>query len=283
MISGHLKVGRYQVFGFREGTFAIDGGAMFGVVPKIIWQKLYAADPSNRISLGLNSLLIDTGKTRVLIETGAGANLPPVLVRNYAIHREPGMDTALESLGALREDIDYVINTHLHFDHCGGNTRRISGGSFEPAFPRARYVVQRTELENARRPVSRDKPSYLEQTFACLEARGRIQTVEGETEIVPGIRVLPTPGHTAGHQCVLIQSQGESLLFLGDLVPTFGHLGLSYIMSFDLLPMDTYETKRRMLDSAVDSKWIVSTSHDPKTFFGRVFKKDGRYRHDPMA
>ena len=282
MTPGRLEVGRFRVFGFREGRMAIDGGAMFGVVPKSIWRNIYSPDEENRIELGLNSLLVDTGDHRVLIETGVGDNLPSKLARYYDIRLNPGMTAALRRLGYGREDIDFIINTHLHFDHCGGNTRRSGEGEFQPAFPNAVYIIQRIEWENARSPVSRDKPSYLEQTFAGLDAAKRLTLVNGEMEILPGIFVIPSPGHTAGHQCVLIESQGESLLFLGDLVPTSAHMGLSYIMSFDLYPLKTWQNKRRLLEKAAESGWLISTSHDPACFFGRVERKGGKFLHKPL-
>ncbi len=270
MALDRLTLGAFTVHGLRDGFFWLDGGSMFGVVPKVLWQKIYPADDDNRIRLGLNSLLIDTGDNRVLVDTGIGPDVQNRLRDFYSVEREPGLLGNLAELGYQAEDIDVVINTHLHFDHCGGNTRRSERGEFVPTFPRARYVIQRCEWEAARSPSRRDKPSYFKSTFLPLETFGRLNLVDGDAEVVPGIRAVLAAGHTACHQCVKIETQDGTLFFLGDMVPTSGHVGLPYIMSYDLFPQETMDNKARYFMQAVAESWIVAFNHDPHFFFGRI-------------
>lgn len=283
MTSEHLALGTIHIHGLRDGYFWLDGGAMFGVVPKVLWRNIYPADQDNRIRLGLNSLLIDTGRERLLVDTGIGPDLDSRLRDFYAVERDPGLIGELEALGIGREDIDYVINTHLHFDHCGGNTFKAEEGRFVPSFPKAVYVIQKCEWEAGLNPVSRDKPSYHQQYFSPLAEHGQVELVEGNREIVPGVETVLAEGHTACHQCVKVVSEGRTLCFLGDMVPTSGHVGLPYIMSYDLFPQTTMETKERFLRQAVKEDWIVAFNHDPEITFGRIFIEKGKFRCRPLT
>lgn len=277
MIPNSLRIGQFKVYGLRDGFFSLDGGAMFGVVPKILWEKKYPADTSNRIRLGLNSLLVCAGSCNILIETGIGTHLDSKLNDLYALETKPGLLTALEDVGFGAGDIDYVINTHLHFDHCGGNTILNSAGEVVPTYPKAEYVVQKGEWESANNPTPRDRSSYLEKYFRPLKQHQQLRLIEGNTQVQEGIELMLAPGHTAFHQCVKIKSEGQVLFFLGDMVPTSGHIGLPYVMSYDLFPLETMNNKEKFYRMALEEDWILAFNHDPDIFFGKVGKKGDKF------
>jgi glyoxylase-like metal-dependent hydrolase (beta-lactamase superfamily II) len=278
-----ISLGKLTVYGLRDGFFYLDGGSMFGVVPRVLWEKIYTPDGKNRIKMGLNSILVHTEQALVLVETGIGPGLDQKISRFYSVEREPGLLGEIKNLGFEPEDIDYVINTHLHFDHCGGNTYQDDSGQWVPAFPKASYIIQKGEWEYAQKPCSRDKPSYLRHNFLPLEAHGCLQLVEGDAPVTQGIEVLLASGHTAHHQCVKVTSEGEVLFFLGDMVPMSGHTGLSYIMSYDLYPLETLENKKKYFEYALAGNWIVAFVHDAQYFFGRIGKKNDKYTFDSLS
>lgn len=277
MTTDHFRLGKFEVFGFREGYFMLDGGAMFGVVPKTLWEKACPSDGKNRIRLGLNSLVVRTPSAVVLIETGIGTKSDQKFSGIYCIETEPGLVPALAGAGFRPEDIDFVINTHLHFDHCGGNTRRDDSGRVVPVFPRARYIIQKGEWEAAVRPNERDRASYLTENFVPVRDAGLVDLVEGDREVTPGVEVVVSPGHTRRHQCVLVRSGGQTLCFLGDLVPTAAHVRLAYIMSYDLYPVETLETRKSLYAQAIAGDWILGFVHDPVHFFGKVRKTNAHH------
>ena len=266
MTMERIALGQFEIHGLRDGFFHLDGGAMFGVVPKPLWEKIFPSDRKNRIRLALNSFLIDTSQSLILVETGIGSDLEEKIFKYYSVEREPGLVGSLQKLGFRAEDIDFVINTHLHFDHCGGNTFRDEKGKYVPTFPQAKYIIQKGEWEYALAPSERDRPSYLKQNFVPLEEYGQLQLVDGDKKIINGVEVIRVPGHTSSHQCVKVQSEGEVFFFLGDLVPTSGHVGLPYIMSYDLFPQQTLENKKRVFDQAIEGDWILGFNHDPGHF-----------------
>ncbi|OPX17474.1 hypothetical protein BXT86_06290 [candidate division WOR-3 bacterium 4484_100] len=262
-----MKFGQFLIRIVSDGNFWLDGGAMFGVVPKVLWNKLNPADDQNRIKLALNCLLIDTGNKKVLIDTGVGEKLSEKFKGIYRVERDNGLLSSLRSAGVEPEDIDFVINTHLHFDHCGGNTRVIDK-KLTTTFPRAKYVIQKKEWFDATHPNERTRASYLPENFIPIEERGQLILVEGDTEILPGINVILTNGHTAGHQSVLIQSEDRTAIYFGDLVPTTSHLKIPYIMGYDLFPLDIIEKKKEVLEKAMKQQWLLIFEHDPKNPFG---------------
>ena len=277
-----IALGQFKIHGLRDGFFHLDGGAMFGVVPKPLWEKIFPADDQNRIRLALNSFLIKKEDILILIETGIGSDLEPKIFAYYSIEREPGLVPSLQRLGYQAEDIDFVINTHLHFDHCGGNTCKNEKGKDVPTFPKAKYIIQKREWEYAQNPSERDKPSYLKQNFMPLEEHGQLQLVDGDSKIIEGVDVVLVPGHTTSHQCVKVQSENKIFFFLGDLVPTSGHIGLPYIMSYDLNPQVTLENKKKIFNQAIKENWILGFNHDPDHFFGHVEKVEDKYRFKPF-
>lgn len=278
-----LSLGKFTIYGIRDGYFYLDGGAMFGVVPKVLWEKIYTPDDQNRIKMGLNSLLIQTESDLILVETGVGPGLDPRFSKYYAVERKPGLEEEIKCLGFEPQNIDFVINTHLHFDHCGGNTFQNEEGRWVPSFPKARYVVQKGEWEYALRPCYRDKTSYMRNNFVPLKEHGCLSLVEGDAEITNGVKVLLAPGHTSHHQCVKISSKDGIVFFLGDMVPMSAHVGLSYIMSYDLYPLETLANKIKYFDLALSEDWIVGFVHDAELFFGRIIKKDKKYFFEPLV
>jgi glyoxylase-like metal-dependent hydrolase (beta-lactamase superfamily II) len=260
------------------GNFRLDGGAMHGVVPKTIWSKLVSCDDLNRVEYTTHCLLVETGDQRVLVETGNGDKFPSKLKDIYGIDHDRSIGDALREVGLAPEAIDVVIMSHLHFDHSGGTTRRGVGGGLEPVFPRARHIVQAREWEDATHPHERNRASYLAENILPLKDSGVLQIVDGETQVAPGVRVIPTPGHTAGHQSVLLGEPGDDrAIFLGDVVPTAIHTRLPFVMGYDLDPARTVETKRALFRRAVAEDWIVLWGHDLDHHGGRLtFDKDGK-------
>ena len=258
-----MRFGDLELTLINGGNFRLDGGAMHGVVPKTIWSRLVSCDELNRVEYATNCLLVESGGRRTLIETGNGDKFPEKEREIYGIDHDRSVEKNLRAAGVEPQSIDFVVMTHLHFDHSGGATRRTAGGRVEPVFARARHVIQRGELDDATHPHERNRASYLAENIAPLVDASLVQLVDGEAEFAPGLRVIPTPGHTAHHQSVLIDDgHGHKALFLGDVVPTSLHLKLPFIMAFDLDVVATLETKRHLLARAVDERWLVIFGHD---------------------
>jgi glyoxylase-like metal-dependent hydrolase (beta-lactamase superfamily II) len=268
-----FAVGDASVTVLHDGTIALDGGAMFGVVPRVVWEKRDPPDERNRVTLGLNVALIESGGQRVLVDTGMGERWSEKEVRMYRIDRSTTLVGGLRARGLGPEDIDVVVNTHLHFDHAGGNTRA-EGGRVVPAFPRARYIVQRGEWDDATHPHERSRASYRADDFVPVAEAGQLDLIDGEAEVAPGVRAVRVGGHTTHHQMVVVESGGETLVVPTDLLPTASHLPLPFVMGYDLFPVATLEAKRKLLDAAVAGGWRILFYHDPRTPVGRV-RRDG--------
>jgi glyoxylase-like metal-dependent hydrolase (beta-lactamase superfamily II) len=265
-----MRFGDFDLTLVNGGDFRLDGGAMHGVVPKVLWNKLVSCDDKNRCSYATNCLLVDRvgGEghgQRVLIETGNGDKFSAKEKDIYGIDHDRSTEHNLRALGVEPESIDYVVMTHLHFDHSGGAVRRTASG-FAPVFARARHVVQARELADAQHPHERNRASYLDENIGPLVESKLLMAVDGETEFAPGIRVIPTPGHTAGHQSVVISDgNGHHVVFFGDVIPTALHLKLPFIMGYDLDVVSTLETKRRLLERVVSEKWLAVFGHERET------------------
>ena len=257
-----MHFGDIEVLYLNGGTFALDGGAMFGVVPKVLWELKSPPDERNRIRMRANSLLLRAHGKNILVETGNGKKMTTKQRFIYALQDGDPLSDSLAKTGVKPDQIDLVINTHLHFDHCGGNTH-IVNERIRPAFRRARYVVQRGELEHAMNPTERDRASYFPENIDSISKEGLWDLLEGDTEILPGISVALIPGHTAHMQAVMITGGGKTLVFLADLFPTQHHVPLPWIMGYDLYPLQTLETKRLWIRHAVAGEWIVVFGHDP--------------------
>lgn len=274
-----LTLGDARLTMLNGGNFRLDGGAMHGVVPKTLWSKLVSCDALNRCEYTTRCLLVETGGRRVLIETGNGDKFPAKLKDIYGIDHDRSIDDALAEVGVEADAIDTVVMTHMHFDHSGGTTRKTAAGALQPVFRRARHVVQAREWQDATHPHERNRASYLAENIGPLQDAGLLQLVEGEEEIAPDVRVLPTPGHTAGHQSVLIgPPDGPKALFLGDVVPTAVHTRLPWVMGYDLDPARTVETKRALFTRALAEDWLLLWGHDRDAAGGRLgLDKDGNF------
>jgi glyoxylase-like metal-dependent hydrolase (beta-lactamase superfamily II) len=270
------RLGDFRIFALEAGLQRLDGGAMFGVVPKPLWERRIPADERNRIPLALRCLLVETPDELVLVETGLGAKENEKFRSIYGVDNEASagsgmpdrLHEALREAGFSADDVTVVINTHLHFDHAGGNTLRDAEGVVRPAFPRARYVVQRGEWEYAHRTNERTQASYLPDNFDPVHAAGQLDLIDGDVEIVPGISVRLTPGHCPFHQSVLVRSRGETACVLADVVPTMAHLPLPWIMGYDVEPLRTLESKRALLRDAAAEQWLLVSVHDASTPWG---------------
>jgi len=276
-----FTVGRLRCHALEGGSQRLDGGAMFGVVPKPLWQRRIPADERNRIPLALRCLLVEHHDGLVLVDTGLGNKEDDKFKDIYGVANEgkdgrTQLEDALAELGYAPADVRWVIDTHLHFDHAGGNTYREGvegggggegdGGAIRVTFPRATYVVQKGELEFARHTNERTAASYLPGNFESVP----FTLIDGEAEPLPGIRCFPTPGHVPYHQSILVESGGERACFLADLVPTSAHLPLPWIMGYDLEPLVTLESKRRLYARAEGEGWLLLFEHDPAVVAGRL-------------
>ncbi|HVM75786.1 MAG TPA: MBL fold metallo-hydrolase [Candidatus Saccharimonadales bacterium] len=276
-----MHFGNIEVQFIDSGTFGLDGGAMFGVVPKALWEKKSPPDVNNRIRMRANSLLVRAEKKNILIETGNGTKLDPKLRSIYNVQDGDPMMDSLTRAGVTPDQIDLVINTHLHFDHCGGNTR-VHQNRVVPTFRRARYIVQRAELEHAMNPTERDRASYFPENFASISKEGRWDLVEGDNEVLPGVSVARIPGHNANIQAVVIKGGGKTLAFVADLLPTRHHIALPWIMAYDLFPLQTLETKRHWVSRMVAENWIVVFGHDPDVPAATLHQRDGKIEIEPV-
>jgi glyoxylase-like metal-dependent hydrolase (beta-lactamase superfamily II) len=267
------RVGGLRIHALEAGLQRLDGGAMFGVVPKPLWERRIAADERNRIPLAMRCLLVEAPQALVLVDTGSGNKDDARFKDIYGIENDGDptrLEDAIRAAGFAPGDVDIVLSTHLHFDHAGGNTLRDERGGIAPSFPGARYVMQRRELDFARSKNERIRASYLPANFEPVVAAGLIDFVDGAAEVTEGVSVLPTPGHIPYHQSVLVQSGGETACFLADVCPTSAHLPLPWVMGYDLEPLVTLETKRDLWARARAEDWLLVFQHDPVVPWGRL-------------
>ena len=292
-----LTLGNFELSVFSDGTYPLDGGAFFGVIPKVMWSRKVAADERNYVVAGLNSLFIRTGSHNVLVETGMGNKLSERMIKFYG--QPAKLLDNLAAAGISPEDIDIVINSHLHFDHCGWNTVRDSSGKIVPTFPRAKYYAPEGEWQYARRPSERDAISYLPENYDPLVESGQMTLLKGGEEIVPGISVQTFPGHTAHMLGVIVNErpglertrlsaapsdttktngalapEGTTACYISDLIPTTAHIDITWGMGFDLYPLATIESKKQYYAQSIPEKWLTVFTHDPKTPWAYVEKDD---------
>ena len=274
-------LGNFELSILSDGTYYLDGGAFFGVVPKVLWERRVQADEKNRISPGLNSLLIRAGNKNVLIETGIGNKLSE---KQQRIHgNQAKLLDNFAAAGISPEEIDIVINSHLHFDHCGWNTIR-QGDKIVPTFPNAQYYAQAGEYEHGLLQLERDRVSYLDENYGPLIRSGQMTLLHGDSQILPGIKTRIYPGHTANMQAVIIESDGKTACFTGDLVPTTAHLDPTWAMAFDLYPLDTIESRKRLYVEAIPNNWLLIFTHDHKTPMAYVQKtEEGKLKAIPLT
>jgi glyoxylase-like metal-dependent hydrolase (beta-lactamase superfamily II) len=260
-------LGDFELTVVPDGTYLLDGGGFFGVVPKSLWSRKVTANENNLVSSGLNSLLVRTGKNNILIETGIGNKLSEKMVRIYG--QPAHLLDNLRAAGIVPEEIDIVINSHLHFDHCGWNTV-LRGDKIAATFPNAKYYAPEGEWQYARRPSVRDAISFISENYDPLVESGQMTLLKGGEEIWPGISVKTFPGHTAHMQAVLVTSGGTTACYISDLIPTSAHLDLSWGMSYDLYPLQTIDSKKKYYAEAIPEKWLTVFTHDPVTPWGYV-------------
>jgi glyoxylase-like metal-dependent hydrolase (beta-lactamase superfamily II) len=277
-----MKLGDIEFHILTDGTFRLDGGAMFGVIPKPLWERRAKPDERNRIKLAMNCVLIRAAGKWLLVETGAGNKWDEKRSDIFGFEGSVRLLDQLAAKGLSPGQIDVVINTHLHFDHCGWNTRVVDGKAV-PTFPNAQYFVQRGEMEHAKRPTERDRASYIGDNFLPVEAAGQFVLLEGEREIVPGVEVFRAPGHTRDMQCVKICGGGKTAVFFADLVPTTTHIPFHWIMGFDLYPMTTLENKKKWIPEAAREGWLCLFAHDPEVRAAYLRERDGAYHTEPVS
>lgn len=259
-----MKIGDYNIYSIQTGLFRLDGGAMFGVVPKVMWNRTNPADELNRINMCSRSLLLSNGKQNILIDTGVGTKLPKKLNEIYSVdYTDFTLENSLKKHGFKREDITDVILTHLHFDHAGGNTYYGEGREVKLAFPNAIFHVQKKHYEWAINPTDRDKASFFPENYLPLEQNKMLKLIDGKHKFDELITLIPVNGHTNNMQMVKISDGEETLLYMADLVPMMSHLPLPYIMGYDLFPLITLEEKRKYLTEAAENKYTLFFEHDP--------------------
>jgi glyoxylase-like metal-dependent hydrolase (beta-lactamase superfamily II) len=284
------QVGDLRVHALQAGLQQLDGGAMFGVVPKPLWERKIPADARNRIPLGMRCLLVEHPEALVLIDTGAGNKESEKFYGIYGIENSPIGDTgatqlesALAQAGFSPDDVTLVVNSHLHFDHAGGNTRRGASGAPELSFPNARYVVRRGEWDWAHRTNERTSASYFAHNYDPVQEAGRLELIDSDAEVLRGVSLRKTPGHTPHHQGVLIESGTERMFYVADLAPTTSHVPLPWIMGYDVEPLVTLESKRALWAEAASEGWTMVFEHDSVHAFGRIVADGKGYACEVLA
>jgi glyoxylase-like metal-dependent hydrolase (beta-lactamase superfamily II) len=274
-----MQFGDFRLEIVPDTEFRLDGGAMFGVVPRTLWSRVCPPDDQNRIRMNMNCVFLETNGERILIESGIGEKWSPKHQEMYGIIRERTLPESLRAIaGVAAEDISIVINTHLHFDHAGGNTSVNDEAKVNPAFPNARYFVSKDELEHAENPSERDRASYFPENWRPLIASGQLETKEAEYEVVPGLRMETHPGHNRSMQCWRLQSDGQTMFGFADLVPMRAHVAYPWIMGYDLFPTETLETKKKLLPQAVREEWACLFYHDPDQPLCKLVEENGKLR-----
>lgn len=278
-----MRIGRYGVRLVDAGRFRLDGGAMFGVVPKVLWEKKSPADEKNRIQMATNCLLLSGDNKNILIDAGIGYKSDEKFAKIFAIdYSEYDLNRSLQNLGITHDAITDVILTHLHFDHTGGATQINDNGQVLPTFPKAKYYVQKSQLEWAKNPLEKDRASFLKENFQPLEEADQLVVLEKAGELFPGIELILVDGHTRAQQLVLIHGDERTMLFGGDLVPTASHLPVPWVMGYDNEPIKTIQEKKEILGRAVHENWLLFFEHDPEIRCVRVKEGEKGYEVDEV-
>lgn len=278
-----IELGELKLHVLSDGGLRLDGGAMFGVVPRAVWEKTNPPDERNRVALGLNPVLVETPGELVLIDTGVGDKGDEKFNDIYGIERPGTLAGSLGDAGFAPKDVTIVINTHLHFDHAGGNTGLTPAGKLAPVYPGARYVVQAGELSAAQSPNERTRASYRPEDFMPLKEARVLETIDGDGEVTPGVSVFRTGGHNRDIQLVRISSEGRTAVFLTDLIPTATHLSYPFIAGYDLFPLEVLEAKKAVIEGAAEDRWLLLFYHDPLVRAGYVSIEGGKPRLEPAG
>jgi glyoxylase-like metal-dependent hydrolase (beta-lactamase superfamily II) len=274
-------LGGLELIPLLDRHFRLDGGAMFGTVPKTLWEKRTPADDRNRITMAMRPLLV-RGERLMIVDAGAGGKMDPKLQEIYGFERAESLDASLAAAGVRAGDIEIVLASHLHFDHAGGFTARSPSGAIVPAFPNATYVIDAGEWEDATHPHERNRASYFAENYVPLREAGLVDFTHGDTEVMPGVRVRRTGGHTRRHQIVYLESEGKTAVFAADLIPTTAHVDVPWIMGYDLYPMETLEFKRAFVREAIEREYVIFFEHDPHMTAGYIREKDRRLYVEPL-
>jgi glyoxylase-like metal-dependent hydrolase (beta-lactamase superfamily II) len=272
-----MEIGDYRLEIIPDTEFRLDGGAMFGVVPRSLWSKVCPPDDENRIRMNMNCVFVDTGGEKVLIETGIGEKWSSKHVSMYSIDRQRSLAQTLElKTGVKPEEVTIVVNTHLHFDHAGGNTRLDQNGKLGPTFPNARYLISHAELAHAESPTERDRASYLPDNWRPLIESDQLQAIKGDYEVVPGLQMETYPGHNRSMQCWRLRAGDKTVFGFADLVPMRAHVRFPWIMGYDLYPVETLAAKKQLLPQAAREGWLCLFYHDPDEPLCRLEESDGQ-------
>lgn len=258
-----LSLGRFEISTLLDGTIALDGGAMFGAIPRSLWERTMPADERNRVTLAVRCLLVVDGARRILVDAGVGSRWSEKHRGYYGLDGPRGLSGELARRGYAPEDITDVVLTHLHFDHAGG-AAVTDGEGTRLAFPKATYHLQRRHWRWAHHPSDKDAGSFRPEDFAPLERTGQLHLLEGNTELYPDVHLFVSEGHTVGLQLLRLEGGGKTFAYLGDIVPTTAHLRSSWVMAYDLYPLTTIEEKKQLLAQALEEQWILGFEHDPK-------------------
>lgn len=274
-----MKFGDFRIETISDTEFRLDGGAMFGVIPRVLWEKICPPDAQNRIQMQTHCLFVETPTEKILIETGMGEKWTEKQSKIYGVNRaKPFAETLFERTNYKPEDITIVVNTHLHFDHCGGNTIFNPAGETVPAFPNARYLVSENEFNHAENPYERDRASYISDNWRALKNNGQLELKPSVYEVARGITMTEMRGHNGSMQTVKIESNGETLYSFSDLIPTTAHLPLPWIMGYDLFPLETLENKKRLLPRALEENWLCWFYHDFAAPLCRLTEDNGKLK-----
>jgi glyoxylase-like metal-dependent hydrolase (beta-lactamase superfamily II) len=280
-----MRFGKIDLHLISDGTYWEDGGGLFGLVPKTLWEQVAKPDQRNRVPFDMRCLLVETAEQRILVDTGYGDKLSDKQRSFISLEGERRLLKNLEKVGIGPLDVDLIINTHLHGDHCGGNTRYSETGELVPTFPRATYCVQRLELADASFPNERTRATYLRENFEPLERAGQLRVLEGNTRLTSEVGVIVTPGHTRAHQCVVIESEGKTALFLGDVASWPIHMErLSWVPAYDVEPLVSIETKRNLARWAIEHHVLLIFEHHPEVCAGYLHptERPDRFRLEPV-
>lgn len=273
---GRCTLGDFELITLADGFFALDGGSMFGTVPRVLWERRLPPDDSNRIPLSMRPLIVRDGRRTMIIDAGCGDKMDAKSAQIYKLDRRYHLDHALAEAGVAVDDVDIVLASHLHFDHAGGFTAIGKGGAIVPRFPKAKYVAHRAEWEDATHPHERNRASYLQEDFVPLQDAGVLTLVDDGAEIMPGVRYRRSGGHTAHHQVVTIESGGKTAVFTADMYPTSVHAPDPWLMGYDLYPMDTLAFKRGFAREAIEREYLLFFEHDPSMAAGYLRENNGK-------